>query len=365
MSAIATLVTQRYSVRSADLSKDREQITGIWRRNLSLSGVTEQPHSNDARKFHWQFLDNPAGQGRCWLLYADGEAVGTSALSLRRVIADGRVVTAGVAGDLAVDKAHRSLQPALALQKAVIASAGPEIDFVYGLPNERAMPLMKRAGYSAAAEVHRFASVLRSAEYVRRHRRLRMLAPLASVADSVRALIRKRQVRIERIGTFCERFEELWDRCKPQSGVVTVRDRSFLEWRFTHCPLRQYETVVTSASKAGRLNGYAVFTIQDGLVHCADLFVSDYQRDVPPLLSMMATRGYEAGAAALSIPGVLPPPLLDVLIACGFRQRTGPAGGPSTGTTVRARTLLAYASRPDHSAHKGPWYFTPADEDND
>ncbi len=95
-----------YTVVSADLEKDRQVIIDLWRQNLADTSHLEE-------KYDWHFLNNPFGPGQIWILKADGHPIGTTSLGMRPLKLGETITNAGVACDLAVNKEHRFLQPAL------------------------------------------------------------------------------------------------------------------------------------------------------------------------------------------------------------------------------------------------------------
>src|SRR5690242_10191483 len=142
-----------YRVIPADFEKHREAILALWSRNLA-------DKHNLQDKLEWHFGRNPSGPGQCWLLEADGEPAGTASLGLRRLKLGDRVITAGVACDLAVEKKHRFLQPAMMLQKTLLASMKKHVELVYGFAGSGGTAVLQRAGYEPICFVERYAKVL-------------------------------------------------------------------------------------------------------------------------------------------------------------------------------------------------------------
>jgi len=166
-----------YAVVSANLEKDRKVIIDLWRRNLADTGHLEE-------KYDWHFLNNPFGPGQIWILKADGQPIGTTSLGMRLLKFGETVTTAGVACDLAVNKDHRFLRPALLLQRALLSSANPEVQILYGVPNSGGASVMKYVGYRQFCAVHRYARVLRPSHYLLRSPKLKAMAPfIGKLAD--------------------------------------------------------------------------------------------------------------------------------------------------------------------------------------
>src|SRR5271166_2362552 len=98
----------KLSVRRVSLVNDREEMLELLNRHFE---------PGQEKRFEWRHINNPAGEAWAWLLY-DGNmaAVGTVAVSPRRLYVDGRQVVCGQVGGFAVDASHRSLGPAVLLQ---------------------------------------------------------------------------------------------------------------------------------------------------------------------------------------------------------------------------------------------------------
>src|SRR5258708_7605187 len=151
----------RYAVVPAHLEKDKQVVIDLWRRNLTDLDYLEE-------KYDWHFLNNPSGPGQIWIREADGQPIGTAALGVRSLKLRNKFTAAGVACDLAVDKGHRFLQPAVMLERAVMSSAGAQLQILYGIPNTAAVSVMKYVGYREFCPLHRYAKALRVSQYLRR-----------------------------------------------------------------------------------------------------------------------------------------------------------------------------------------------------
>ena len=132
----------------------------LWSENLGLAMTPEQ-------KFQWLYRDAPEPSDLVFVLeaIADGHTVivGTNGMASRRFRVAGRDARAAISCDLAVDRAHRSLLPALSLVRAVREAGTTRFDFVYGFPNAKAEGVLKRAGFRELGRARRWAKVLRHA----------------------------------------------------------------------------------------------------------------------------------------------------------------------------------------------------------
>src|SRR5262245_35431302 len=101
-------------VRPINFDTQREELLDVLHRNLP-----EIPH---VLRFDWLYRNHPCGNPVSWLLVdrSVGRVVGTASLFPRLLWVEDRFIPCGQVGDFAVDKAYRSLGPALMLQRATL-----------------------------------------------------------------------------------------------------------------------------------------------------------------------------------------------------------------------------------------------------
>jgi hypothetical protein len=354
-----------YTVVPADLRQDRQVIIDLWRRNLADTNHLEE-------KYDWHFLNNPFGPGQIWILRADGHPIGTTSLGMRPLKLGDILTTAGVACDLAVNKDHRFLQPALMLQRALLASAHPGIRILYGFPNRGGASVMKYVGYRELCRVHRYAKVLRISPYLHSLGRFGAKGTLiARIADRGFATFlafgrRRRNGRVTKsLPHFDERFDELWSRVSSRHSALIVRNQRFLNWRYHECPLRRYKTLGLLTQDESRLLGYLVYCVEDSTAVCVDLLAPGGARDIDSLLSSWAAVTWSDGVASLSV-SCSDAPLAASLLRQGFSRRSATPASKLDRTRRRepCKTLFT------HERHSGTepavadrWYCTEGDLD--
>lgn len=351
-----------YRVIPADLEKDRQVIIDLWRRNLAGIDHLEE-------KYDWHFLNSPFGQGQIWILEADGQPIGTTSLGMHPLKLGESVTTAGLACDLAVNKEHRFLQPALKLQRALMSSAHAGIRIVYGVPVPGGAAVMKYVGYREFCRVHRYAKVLRISHYLQRFGKFGAMLPLIGrVADkgfaALQSFGRRTDKRVTQVlPYFDERFDELWSRLSSEHQVLTVRDRRFLNWRYRECPVHQYKTLGLLTEDESRLLGYLIYKVEDQTAVCADFLASGRAEDLDFLLSSWAALAWGDGLASLSF-SCTDGALAAILVRNGFKQRSiAPASKRDrTRRQEHCKTLFT------HERHSGTepavadsWYYTEGD----
>jgi hypothetical protein len=356
-------IMPEYTVVSANLQKDRQVIIDLWRQNLADINHLEE-------KYDWHFLDNPFGAGQIWILKADGQPIGTTSLGMRPLKLGQTLITAGVACDLAVNKEHRFLQPALMLQRALLSTSHAGVRVVYGVPNPPGASVLKYVGYREFCSVHRYAKLLRVSHYLQSSRKFGAIVPfIGRMADhgfaALQSFSRGREnARVTQVfPCFDERFDELWSRMDSAHPALTVRDRRFLNWRYHECPLRQYKTLGLLTEDESKLLGYLIYYVEDHSAICVDLLVLSGADDLSCLLSSWASVAWRDELASLSI-SCSDGSLSASLLRLGFTRR-------SVASTTRpdrssrheqCKTLFTHErlSATEHAV-AGCWYYTEGD----
>ena len=351
-----------YSVVPADLVKDRQVVVDLWRQNLAdVSRLDE--------KYDWHFLNNPFGLGQIWILMADGQPIGTTSLGMRPLKLGQTATTAGVACDLAVNKDHRFLQPALMLQRALLSSARAGVRIVYGVPNSGGASVMKYVGYQEFCSVHRYVRVLRISHYLQKSGKFGAMVPfIGRMADQGFAALhlfgRQRSRSLTQVlPCFDERFDELWNHIASEQWALTVRNRRFLKWRYQECPLRQYKILGLLTEDRSRLLGYLIYYIEDHSAVCVDFLASGGPEDLDGLLSSWTGLAWGCGLSSLSL-SCSNGTLAANLLSHGFSRRSAapPTKPDRSSRRERCKTLFTYdQNSATQDAVAGGWYYTEGD----
>jgi hypothetical protein len=350
------------AVVPADLVKDRQVILDLWRRNLADVSQLDE-------KYDWHFLNNPFGTGQIWLLESNGEPIGTTSLGMRPLKLNKSLTTAGVACDLAVNKDHRFLQPALMLQHALLASARPEVQIVYGVPNSAGSAVMKYVGYQDFCCVHRYAKVLRISHYLQKSGKFGAAIPLiGKMADQGFAALhlfggQRSRGLTQVLPSFDERFDELWNQITSEQWALTVRNQRFLKWRYQECPLRQYKTLGLLTEDKSRLLGYLIYYIEDHSAVCADFLASGGPEDIDCLLSSWTALAWGCGLSSLSL-SCSNGTLAANLLRHGFSRRSAalPRKLGRTKQQEQCKTLFTHERNSTAvPAVANSWYYTEGD----
>ena len=193
-------------------------------------------------EWEWAFARNPAGR-RIWVAEKDGRIAAQCAALPYRVWIDGArsTITQGVDSMVHPDHRRGLRRPGLFVLTArpfFEQFSGPGQDILhYGWPVEPAWRIGKTfLGY----EIVRTQTIL-------------FANPGEGSLEPPDG--------VERVTRFDDEFERLYDACRVDWGLSTLRDAAYLNWRYVDNPRFDYHIFAVRAE--GRLKGYAIFRKAD------------------------------------------------------------------------------------------------------
>jgi hypothetical protein len=369
-------VKATYSVARIAPEEARAELLRLWADNLPLDGPAE-------RKFDWIYRDAPDRPDAVFLLAAEQDGarrwVGTAGVGVRRIWVQGTERRAGLLADLAVDRDHRSVMPALQLVRAARGFVLTEMDLAYGFPNERAEGVFKRVGYRPLGTIGRWARVLRHASYAARVKERDLPVPpalkkmvdraaevpaLAALAggayDAVKlaqgapaAVAAVRRIKLSWLDAPDDRIDAVWEDARVDHEVVGVRSSRLLRWRFPPGPAISIALATARGDDAPV--AYAVIEQLDGVAHVRDLF--GRRESIGALLDLLIPALYPRGASSISVRYLGAPWLIAELESRGWVSRDSArliTIGVRDGLGAEAQAALTDAAR---------WHLTDFDED--
>jgi hypothetical protein len=342
------------SVRQLDVQREAQSLTKFLLTYLS-------PQADETR-FDWLYLKNPEGRARVWIatLPDNQQTVGVASAFPRRLQDAGNQLHGWVLGDFCIHPKHRSLGPALSLQRQCLEDlTRGGADLVYDFPSGAMLSVYKRLKMESKHSMVRFAKPLRLDRKIFERVPISALARFLSIPCNIGLRIwerrprRKNELAMAFQYTPCgEEFTaaaKLWG---LGMGISVVRTAEYLNWRYFRHP--QAHHVLLTARRMGELVGYLVIR-QDG----QDAAIVDMlagQESLYSELLLEATSIFRArGVQTLSFPISSSSPQKAVLVSCGFHPRESrpivlvtPAGWQS-----------AIGDRPAHR-----WYLMDGDRES-
>ena len=315
MSAIAQ--GAGYQVDDGDIAREGDAAIAVWRASLGGS-------EGRAAKFEWFYRAAPDGaQLQVLRPGPDGEIVGTAGVGWRRMRIGERPLRGGLLADMAVLAAHRTLGPAMQLQRAASERALAAGDLVYGFPNANAVPVVKRLGYVHIGDMVLCVRALRHAPYLER----RLSRPLARVlgrivdgAFAVHDLLRnahRGRLHADWSRTPLDLPHPRWSHPGMLEGV---RDRTVLEWRFAHSPLAVFRFLYLRHRADAPPAAWFVCHRDGDVLRIAD-FGFKAGAAVSHCIARLAQVALAEGCSSLALECCLPEQERVALLRSGFRPR--------------------------------------------
>ena len=308
------------SVRPVNLKSEREELLAILQVNLPLL-----PH---ARRFQWLYHANPDGPAWSWFVYekAGGSVVGVSSVFPRSMWVGSRIERCGQVGDFAISATHRSLGPALLLQRATFEPVDQGIlSFCYDCPPHAAgMATFRRLGVQPNCAVDRYALPLRLDRHMKKH--LGLAPPfLTPLVNSLLRAWRQRGMRpgdleiAEHAGPFDDEFSRLDAAVTGADVIRGRRSAAHLNWRYREDPLQEYR--VLTGRRKGELIAFLVFCVKNEDIRIVDLFGRELPASAVALLDVLARR-YEVSCQNVEVYLSEGSDLLTAVLKAHFRRRS-------------------------------------------
>jgi hypothetical protein len=344
-----------YSICPSDPAEDHESILDLWQRNLP---------SASAERYTWLY---EAGPATGLLLHAEGaQVIGSSGLMRRQLCAFGERLPAGQAIDLNVDHDHRTIGPALKLQRAVVdAVSRGELGLVYSFPNRQSEAVLRRIGYKVLGEVQRWLKPLSCRIALRRPSWPQLLPKVvAPLVDPLwrlksRDMFYRRPpgLCVEQPDGFDARFDRLWQKASRQFPILGERTSEYLRWRFARSPEGPFDTLAL-VDPAGELCGYVIYRRHQDTIIVGDFLFADLDH-LKPLLAQFLRLMWRQHADAVVIVCLASAPVRKVLERFGFWQR------PSCWKAMIYADPQHAGDRAEQWLEADNWFFTRADMDTD
>jgi hypothetical protein len=308
------------SVRPVNHETDRRELMSLLQANLP-----DLPHE---RRFDWLYRANPDGPACSWFVCEpSGRAVGVTSVFPRSMWIKDQVEMCGQVGDFAIVAGHRSLGPALLLQRASFQPVqSGELTFCYDCPPHQAgMSTFRRLGMQPNCRMDRYAIPLRVDQRLRDTLGPASAIPAAAGNLLLRLARRLRSKRVTSIevgefsGMFGEEFSRLDQAARGADGIRGQRSADLLNWRYRQDPLQSYE--VLTARCNGELKGFVALRVASRVVTIVDLFAASLAEGALALLASVVER-YERSHQTLEATSAAGSGLVAILSAAGFRRRS-------------------------------------------
>ncbi|WP_169544004.1 hypothetical protein [Sneathiella aquimaris] len=331
----------------------------------------DHPHTNPAF-FKWLFQDNPNGEGSGIVKIRDDTIIGFAGFIPRPCQAGEQTLKMAHGLEFMVDPEtmrHLNRVPfqLMAAHNQRIEEAGN--DFAINFPNDSSVRMLtsKHVGYQQIFEPQLMVRPLPGFSFLTFEKGAIFsqifkicAANLASVYSTLVSLRFRKDIQIEELQRFDDRFDDLNKRLARDGKIRLNRDSKTLNWRFCQHPIYQYQKY--AAIRQGQLVGYIVmsprqlFNTKAGLI--CDLSV---EGNDPLVIALLVNALYKKKEDKISIlvdqqiPGSAQ---MRALTRCGF-FKIPPAHNPKQFRMV-ARVST---DRGEIAFHPDKWAFSWGDMD--
>jgi hypothetical protein len=320
-----------FKIRPASLDGDREEMLGLMSRNFG-TGPTNL--------FPWIRKDNPAGPCWSWLAYDSSGNGHTHAVAMVSVVprhmrVNGKVVLAGQVGSFAVDPTHRSLGPAVMLQRTTFQPVDSgQVAFCYDCPpHDRGMSTFLRLGMKPDCEVYRYAFPLRVDDYIARKLGSGFWTKPVTFTGNVLLKVRRSPgppcgIEIEQHdGLFGEEFDHIDATTTSAHMIRATRRARDLNFRYRHgqddgqaSSIGRIHVLI--ARRRGEIQAFAVYLAQPNSVAILlDLFGPHLDEAGCDLLQAIVGECRNLGMSSIQAFCSLASGLEPSFLRAGFRRR--------------------------------------------
>jgi hypothetical protein len=269
----------------------------------------ERPSSQETVRSEWLYSKNPAGPAEILGLRRSGCGwVGMIAIIPREVWVDCAIQSGAYLCDFYVNRQHRTLLPALSLQRFANERLKQTDRISYAVPNDRSLQLFRRIGAYKEQQRHRWVRPIRTRPYFIRHghRALAMASPLIDASQFLFDLATSRlypALRTERIDEIDARFDNLWSKLPRTGRNIGDRSSRYLRWRFQQDPVHRNQIIGLVDQRSGELAAYVVGTVVHDEFVIRDAISAAPQGVTAPMLAhfMLAIRRIGVAAAGFKI----------------------------------------------------------------
>lgn len=256
------------------------------------------------RRWKWMHRDNPAGKSRIWLAEHDNIIIGQCPFFFTQMKVGEEVATAAHSRDLMTDPNYRRQGISYTLQTVGQNEVAKEgISIMYSFPNKsNYLSKMKSGWYDVGLLQFRF-KILNTKNLLRKHVGNKLLLAICTaVANLLLSIFFKTKeppkingLTISRVSFFDDRIDDLWKRVSHDYEIITVRNKEYLNWRYTQVPGAKYEIYI--AEKDGQVCGYIVLrAVKEGSLvkgYIFDLLILSNREDVAHCLLSKAIQYFK------------------------------------------------------------------------
>ena len=283
----------RWKARSF-VDADFEKAANL-RKDFFMNEQGSQRRSCEPTYYRWKILSNPVGAGLFHVADDDGQVVGITTVTSKRLHVRSKDIDGAEIGDTFTHPRYQRQGMFTALVNLTREKAlDSGLKFIYGTPNDQSLPGYEKKlnfGQIPGAHVYNYVRPVNVSSVLALLTGYpvlaRALGPLFSAGFE--ALFRFRLPRLKGVtiachNTFPEDVEQLWGDVSCKYDWILKRDKKYLDWRFIRnaddylicIARREGNTVGYLVAKLGQFGDLTVGYLADFLVkeECPNIFAA-------------------------------------------------------------------------------------------
>jgi hypothetical protein len=346
---ILTMPAAKYSVEHTNFSDVEKEVLSLWESN----GFTNRKNLLD-----WAFGKNfsrPTENSMFFVLTQESSIVGCCGVVERKIRLFGEECSCGYPNNFLVDINHRSLGPAIQIQKNILDQKSYQV--IFAVPNKKSDGVLRRVGYKPIGKMERWVLVVRTEKYLKKILKALVLAKIAAVftdfiiyAKIAFVKTSKKGLNIHIIENFDDRFNGFWEKDKSNHAIIGERNSNYLKWRFSNYPINTYK-IFTLQNSNNELLAYLVYSNLKSGYYIDDLLTENEEMYIC-LLKEFVKFSKKQGKEAITFRFFGDPRIYSALKKVGFKRRSD------------SNSVLVFSNfKNDDVFNKDKWFLTAADMD--
>lgn len=220
--------------------------------------------------YDWKYFQNKIARTHVYLVEDNSQIVSMGCLFPARMKIGGNIIICFQSGDTFTLPSYRGKGVFSKLYRELIAETETEgAKLIYGLPSDMFYPMMVgRFGFALVFDIKRFYYILNIENFLRGILNNKLSFYVLRFIARIGAKVVFRDVAppvldgldVTTSSRFDDEVMDLWKRASKDYDAMIVRDKEYLNWRYTASPVK---FIIYNARRKGRLVGYIVITLAE------------------------------------------------------------------------------------------------------
>ena len=242
---------------------DEQGIYELWQ-----TVYPSDQHNRDEwmKWWRWTYRDGPGGRGQIWIADHGGKIVGHYGVIFIPMKVGDEIVKASQNIDVMTDPEYRNQGIFATLEQKSLDEIGKQgIPFIIGFPNNVAYYGHKKSGWFDISNLKTIVKPFNWNKFVGLKIKNGFLSGFLATGSGLildkfffkiqEAFTAADRLTVTRISSFDERFDRLWSRVSSQYPIMVVRNKNYLNWRYS-VPGKEYS--IFSVEGNNEVDGYLV-----------------------------------------------------------------------------------------------------------